>query len=197
MKLTRILVPAVALTCALALAGCGKKAGDGIATAGQDSAKSSAAPVSSDPQERMRQFAQCMRDNGIDMHDPETSADGGFSVQIGPGQGAAPADAAPGKEDMEKMQKAMEACQKYAPNGGELGKPDPQMQEKMREFAKCMRENGVENFPDPQENGGIVIQGGPGSTDGLNPEDPTFKAAHEKCAANLPGGGPQTKVQAG
>src|SRR5262245_44928729 len=131
MKHTRILVPVAALLCALALAGCGKQSGDGIASANQNGAKSSAAAVSSDQQERMRQFTQCMRDNGIDMQDADVREDGGFSVQIGPGQGAAPADGQPGKEYMEKMQKAMEACQKYAPSGGELGKPDPQMQEKM------------------------------------------------------------------
>jgi hypothetical protein len=192
MKHTRILVPAVALLCAFAVAACGKKSGDGIATANQNGAKSSAAAVSSDPQERMRQFTQCMRDNGIDMQDAQIGDNGGFSVQVGPSPGAAPADGQPGKEDMEKMHKAMEACQQYAPNGGELGKPDPQMQEKLREFAKCMRDNGVENFPDPSEEGGISIQG-----EGLNPDDPTLKAAHEKCASILPGGGPQPKVQAG
>jgi hypothetical protein len=198
MKYTRFLVPALALACAFALAACGKKSGDGIATAGQNDAKSSAAAVSKDPQERMRQFTQCMRENGIDMQDAQVSDDGGFSVQIGPAPGAAPADAQAGAQDMEKMNKAMEACKQYAPSGGELGKPDPQMLEKMREFAKCMRENGVENFPDPKEDGGIVIQGGgPDSNDGLNPDDPTFKAAQEKCAANLPGGGPKTKVQTG
>jgi hypothetical protein len=70
------------------------------------------------------------------------------------------------------------------------------MQEKMRQFAKCMRDNGVENFPDPQEDGGIMIQGGgPGSTDGLNPDDPTFKAAQEKCQSLLPNGGAGGKTE--
>jgi hypothetical protein len=197
MKFTKLAVPVMALALVASLTGCGKKPGDGIATAGQNGAKSSSAPVATDPQERMRQFTQCMRDNGIDMKDAEVSGDGGFSVQIGPGEGAAPADQGPNKEDMEKMQKAMEACKQYAPGGGDLGKPDPAMQEKMREFAKCMRENGVENFPDPQENGGIMIQGGgPGSNDGLNPDDPTFKAAQEKCKSLLPDGGAGAKTEA-
>jgi hypothetical protein len=77
-----------------------------------------------------------------------------------------------------------------------MGKPNPEMQEKMRQFAKCMRDNGVENFPDPQEDGGIMIQGGgPGSTDGLNPDDPTFKAAQEKCQSLLPNGGAGGKTE--
>jgi len=187
---------AAALALCMTLAACGRKPADGIATAGQNTAKASGAPVSSDPQERMRQFTQCMRDNGIDMKDAEVSEDGGFSIQIGPGQGAAPADQGPSKEDQDKMQKAMQACQKYAPFGGEMGKPNPEMQEKMRQFAKCMRDNGVGNFPDPQEDGGIMIQGGgPGSTDGLNPDDPTFKAAQEKCQSLLPNGGAGGKTE--
>lgn len=200
MKLPRLAVCAVVLALAVGLAGCGKKPGDGIATAGQNGNNPSSAPVATDPQERARQFAQCMRDNGIDMPDPTFSEDGGMSIQIGPGEGAAPADKAEASELQEKMQKAMQACQKYMPNGGEMGKPNPEMQEKMRQFAKCMRDNGVENFPDPQENGGIMIQGGgPGSGDGLDPDDPTFKAAEEKCKSYLPfgGEGPKTQVQAG
>lgn len=194
MKFIRL--TAVALALAMTLPACGKKPNDGIATAGQNGAKSTEAPISNDPQERMRQFTQCMRDNGIDMKDAEMSEDGGFSIQVGPGEGAAPADQGPSKEDQEKMRNAMEACQKYAPGGGNMGKPDPEMQEKMRQFAKCMRDNGVENFPDPQEDGGIMIQGGgPGSTDGLNPDDPTFKAAQETCKSYLPDGGAGAKTE--
>jgi hypothetical protein len=54
-------------------------------------------------------------------------------------------------------------------------------QEKMREaqlkFAQCMRENGVEKFPDPDANGGTRIAVGPDS--GIDPEE--FEAASKKC----------------
>lgn len=195
MKLIRL--TAVALTLALALTACGKKPSDGIATAGKNGVNPSSTPVATDPQERLRQFAQCMRDNGIDMPDPQVNDDGNFSVQIGPGTGKAPADQGPSKEDQQQMQKAMEACQKYAPFGGDgSAKIDPEMIEKMREFAKCMRDNGVENFPDPQDNGGITVQaGGPGSDNGLNPDDPTFQAAQEKCKSILPDGGAGAKTE--
>jgi hypothetical protein len=42
---------------------------------------------------------------------------------------------------------------------------------KRREFAKCVRENGVEDFPDPDANGAIVYNG----------DDPELKSASEKC----------------
>ncbi len=195
MKLIRF--TAAALVLALTLTACGKKPGDGIATAGKNSANPSGAPVASDPQDRMRQFAQCMRDNGIDMPDPQMDGNGGFSVQIGPAEGAAPADQGPSKADQEQMHKAMEACQKYAPSGGDgSAKIDPQAIEQMRQFAKCMRDNGVENFPDPSDSGGITVQaGGPGSNDGFNPDDPTFKAAQDKCKSYLPGGGAGMKTE--
>jgi hypothetical protein len=87
---------------------------------------------------------------------------------------------------MAKFEAANKACQQFMPNGGELGKPDPEMEAKMREFAKCMRENGVEDFPDPSTEGGAIIIGGPNAEGGLDPSDPTFKAAQEKCAEFMP-----------
>jgi hypothetical protein len=52
-------------------------------------------------------------------------------------------------------------------------------------FAKCMRSNGVPNFPDPNPGGG-----GFRLPAGANPEAPAFKAAQAKCHKLLPGGGP-------
>jgi len=187
MRFTRLTVFAAALACGLALSGCGKKPDDGIASAGQNGVQPSSAAVSDDPQEKARQFAQCMRDQGIDMPDPEFTDDGGMSIQIGPGEGAKEdAQGIAPKEDMAKFEAAHQACKQYMPNGGELGKPDPEMEAKMREFAKCMRENGVENFPDPQTEGGGIIIGGPNAEGGIDPSDPAFKAAQEKCAEFMP-----------
>jgi hypothetical protein len=61
----------------------------------------------------------------------------------------------------------------------------------LAEFAECMRDNGFEDFPDPQvdENGAIVI-GGPGGGGGL-PDDADFEEiqqAMEACQELLPQG---------
>jgi hypothetical protein len=48
--------------------------------------------------------------------------------------------------------------------------PNPELKERF-ELARCMRENGVEDFPDPDDNG--IIQ--------YNGEDPEFTSAREKC----------------
>lgn len=47
-------------------------------------------------------------------------------------------------------------------------------------YAQCMRDNGVDNFPDPVDNG-INISG-----TGLDPNLPEFKAAREACKHLLP-----------
>jgi hypothetical protein len=69
--------------------------------------------------------------------------------------------------------------------------------EKRRAYSQCMRDNGVPDFPDPDPNGQF---GGP-SHDAINRDDPTYKAANEKCRDLLPAGdkhdvvGPETVQQ--
>lgn len=52
-------------------------------------------------------------------------------------------------------------------------------------FAKCMRSNGLPNFPDPKASGGFFFHSGAGT----NPSSPAFKAAQKACAKFMPGGG--------
>jgi hypothetical protein len=47
-----------------------------------------------------------------------------------------------------------------------------------------MRENGVPDFPDPQADGGIRIQAGPGT--GIDPDSQAFKDAQAKCEQYMP-----------
>ncbi len=53
-----------------------------------------------------------------------------------------------------------------------------ELQEKLPEYAKCMRENGVEDFPDPGADGTIQYYG--------NSDPVEFKSASEKCDDLLP-----------
>ncbi|ANZ36575.1 hypothetical protein BBK82_11370 [Lentzea guizhouensis] len=91
----------------------------------------------------MVKFAQCMRENGIDMPDPEE--DGRLGVAIG-GEDGVPLD-------QDKMKTAHEACKEHLPNGGEFKPPSPEEQDKLRQQAKCMRDRGY-NWPDPKFDGG-------------------------------------------
>jgi hypothetical protein len=87
------------------------------------------------------------------------------------------------------MEKAEQACRKYMEDV-EPPELSPEQQEEMKKaalaHAQCMREHGLENFPDPtfDESGGAQIRIGPGS--GLDPEDPDFQAAEKACRDELP-----------
>lgn len=54
----------------------------------------------------------------------------------------------------------------------------------MLAMSRCMRANGVTNFPDPNGHG-INISG-----TGIDPRSPAFQAAQTKCFRLMPGGGP-------
>jgi hypothetical protein len=129
------------------------------------------------PQEQALKFVECMREHGVPMDDPEFSG-GGSAIRIG-GEGT----------DQATVQAAMEACREYAPFGGDgnAPPPDPEMEEKLRQFAQCMRDNGVPDFPDPEGMGLRIDEKIAG--------DPDFPAAQEKCQAEfLPGmTGPSTQ----
>lgn len=112
-------------------------------------------------------MAQCMRDQGMDVADPEEG--GGVQIQ---GRGK--------KMSKKKVDDAMAACRKFAPQGLDKG-ADPKAMDNMREYAKCMRENGVEEFPDPQ-GGGMRL-------DAKVAEDPDVPAADKKCKPKMGKGG--------
>ncbi|MDR3083353.1 MAG: hypothetical protein LBV60_20950, partial [Streptomyces sp.] len=106
-----------------------------VASADGDKKKSRSEGSLSDKDKREAgvKFARCMRENGVDMEDPQP----GKPMRV-MGDGST------------DLNKAMQACRKYMPQGGP-GSPgsDPKAQEQMRKYAQCMRKNGVENFPDP------------------------------------------------
>jgi hypothetical protein len=139
-------------------------------TAGSTSSATPSAGPSDDPDAPLK-FSQCMRDHGMTWFpDP---ADGKMTVRI------------PRGTDPKKMEAAQEACKQYAPNGGEPPKMSAEDLQKARDMAKCMRENGVPNFPDPDPNGGIRIDG---SKLGTGPGDPTFDKAEKACDKYEPQG---------
>jgi hypothetical protein len=171
------LVGALALTLAVAACGGGPKSG-GVASlngSGQPTSTTSA-NSGKDSEQAALAFARCMRQHGVDMPDPQVS--GNAIMQKGP-TGVKPDDP--------KFKAAQQACNKYMPNGGQPSKPNPQEQQQMLQFARCMRQHGID-MPDPGPNGGITINGGNGRK-GPNPDDPKFKAAQQACQQYQPKGG--------
>ncbi|MGH3738522.1 MAG: hypothetical protein ACRDT6_23375 [Micromonosporaceae bacterium] len=154
---------AVALLLALTVTGCGTdNNGNKVATGGGNGKGSTAGSGKLTDKEAVLAFAKCMRQNGIpNFADPEIGADGGYELKM------------PKDVPQATVDKAFDACKEYLPNGGAPPKVDPEDIKKMRKFAKCMRENGVENYPDPDDNGGLKAP---------PTGDPQLEAAEKKCA---------------
>jgi hypothetical protein len=147
-----------------------------------------------DSEQAMLDFAQCMRDHGVDMPDPTMDENGHFQMRISPdgGEGGAFEPA-----DRDAMQAAREACSQYLEGiTQQFDRPDmTEMQDLMLEYAACMREQGID-MPDPDFTTEDGAQG-PGARLGFNtgdfdPSDPAFQAANEVCqeifgASGMPG----------
>jgi hypothetical protein len=148
-----------------------------------------AQPASAQTQEAknrkaMLDFARCMRENGVDMPDPQF--DGGRVTMR-----------QDGKTNPETARAAEKACAKYR----DAVKPPEMSDEQKEEFkkralenARCMREHGID-MPDPQfdENGGAQMRLGRG----IDPESAKFKKAQEACRGTLPDGPSTTSAGGG
>jgi hypothetical protein len=172
------LVPGLLLVLALAVAGCGG-GGDGrsggVASLGGDQATSTTSPGGGkDSQQAALAYARCMRQHGIDLPDPKFDAKGRMAQQMPTGVGP----------DDPKFKAANQACKRYLPDGGAPPKVNPQAQQQMVAYARCMRQHGVD-IPDPKPGGGIDVDG----SKGVNPDDPKFKAAERACRQYQPKGG--------
>lgn len=174
----RVVVTAPVLILALATAsGCGDSADDtpGVASAGAGD-RSSAQPSNTpdgDGSDQGRKFAQCMREHGVPNF-PDPNPDGSFDRT---------------DLDSDAMQAALPSCREMLPNGGQPSELDPALQEKLRQFARCMRDNGV-NMPDPDPNSDDP---GLGAMP-VNPNDPNVRKIVEACQEKVnlpvgPGGG--------
>jgi hypothetical protein len=156
----------------------------GLAACGEDTPSAAGSAASKDEMRQAQvKFAECMRENGVDMPDPQT--EGGKTVfKVGGDSGISP----------EKFETANKACEKYQKDlRPELTEEDQQkFKEQALAHSRCMREHGID-FPDPtfDAEGGARVRLGGGSGGKLNDEDPKFKAAQEACG-DLIGKGPST-----
>ena len=207
--LTRRLTATVAvLTLAGLLAGCGGGGdGDGSDVASLDenaASESDDAPDegggdsprnSQEFQDALLEYAECMRDHGIDMPDPEFSGDGGVTQRMPEG---ADGQRGPDGEPSEELQAAEEACRPIVedvmPEMDLSPEEEAERQDQMLAMAECMRGKG-HDMPDPEfgDDGSVSIgrRVGPGGADPA--DDEQFQEDMEACSeeAGLPRpGGP-------
>lgn len=124
--------------------------GDGVASmSDKDASTSSSAPKDEGTDiDKMRAYAKCMREHGIDVKDPDDSgASGGISIGGKAGE-------------QDKAMQAHEECKQLMPNGGEPEKPSAEDLDQMRETAKCLREHGIEVKEPTMEDPGVSVSGG-------------------------------------
>lgn len=178
MRTKTVLVLGVLL--AATVTGCAKSAeSPSVATAAGGDPKSTATPTASasvDPDAPLK-HAKCMRENGMTWFpDPQG---GRMSIRV------------PDNVKPEDFDEALEACRQWAPNGGAKPEIDPAHLELARQMAKCMRENGVPDFPDPNPDGSIHFGA---EKNGVGPGNPTFDKAQEKCSQYRPSGAVEHRV---
>jgi hypothetical protein len=149
-RLTALLVPALALALGAA-AGCTQSAAsdDGVATAATATAANTGGKPRPSPslsfEQKLRQWVECMRDQGIDMADPARNAEGKIVAEP-------PAGTGKGGPLEEKFGDAVQKCEKLDPNDAKLKPFSAEELEAQRQWAQCMRDQGIE-MGDPDPNG--------------------------------------------
>ncbi|MGH9135910.1 MAG: hypothetical protein ACRD0G_02550, partial [Acidimicrobiales bacterium] len=145
-------------------------------------------PRRDDPafEDAILEYAECMRDQGIDFPDPQID-DGRVTISRDDG-------GEPGSAEAEEFEAADEQCRSIMEDVmGDFEPPSAEEQERMREealeFSECMREHGID-MPDPvfadEGDGRVgVAIGGEDSPGGFDPEDPEFQEAADECGGGL------------
>lgn len=153
-------------------------------------------------EERLLEFAACMRDNSVDFPDPVVEADGTIAFGRRPGQGGG-GQSGDNLENIGRdpdLPAARTACQPLieglalGPGGQNFDELQVERADQLLAFAQCMRDNGVDvGDPDVSAFG----PGGGGDGPGNRPfgeldfDDPQVSNADEICGqqVTLPGRG--------
>src|ERR687891_344668 len=145
----------------------------GAGCSNDDGADSSGGNKSATTQYKAVKFSECMRDNGV-REFPDPPASGGLTID-GVLNGSSLDPNAPA------WKQAIGACKDLQPPGF-TGDEEvtAEEQEARLEFAQCMRDNGVEDFPDPAPDAPLIDTSRmPGSPSARS--IPGFQAATEAC----------------
>jgi hypothetical protein len=173
-KLRPLATLALVALISLISVGCGSNAPSetGSATSSGSATSAGSAGTASTAREKAVKFAECMRENGVtEFPDPNASGDQEFVDGI---KRLDPSSAA--------WKTAIGACKDLQPPGLLGGRASPQEMRARLKFAQCMRDNGVEDFPDPTANGPLIDTSRVPSAAGKGARSiPGFQAAMEKC----------------
>ena len=176
----RVLLPIVALSLAVAACSSEDDGGEVASLAGSvdEQIVSLETNEEVDREAALLAFTECLREEGLDVEDPEIGSDGLVHL---------PRPDSLAEEDRETFRLAREACGVHL-EGVTLGFADrdtTEFQDLALQYAACMRENGFD-MPDPDLSGFQPGSGSGGGGGGLfggleDRDDPTFIGADEIC----------------
>lgn len=153
-------------------AACGGPSDPGIASANGATTPASASPAPQDERAQLTHFAQCMRQHGQNVPDPDTQ--GNFSLTP------------PAGGDAAAWNTAMRACEHYLPAQQAGGGVTPEQLAADRAYAICMRQHGIPlSDPDPAT-GKSKFDGRLAHASKTQiANDPQVKAAQDACKDKL------------
>ena len=180
----RLLVAAAALAAAMTIAACGSDTPSGSTASSSTSPTSGKSGPPSHPKAAgsTEAFSKCMRANGV----PNFPDLGSNGMEIAAGKGTLSINGVSVNAPAYKA--ARPKCRKYLPHQQVTQEQATQLYQHALTFAKCMRRNGVPDYPDPQANsssGGNQAGHLPPS---INPSAPGFQTAAKTCGGFNPKG---------
>jgi hypothetical protein len=138
-----------ALAIVVVSAGCGgTRSSSGNDTAATPGTVSSGVNSTATTRAKAVKFAECMRANGVGAF-PDPDASGALTID-------AVANGSSLDTNSAAFKQAVSACKDLEPSGFTGHQRSPQEQKAALEFAQCIRDNGVRDFPDPAKGEPLV-----------------------------------------
>jgi len=147
------------------MTGCAKGDGRGVVSTDPNAKTSGAKAANDSTGGNVAAFGKCMRDAGFPWWpDP----DGSGRIDSSPPAGVV--------VDEAKLAKAQQDCSSKYMNAGQAPAMSAEDIQKLKGYSKCMRENGLPKFPDPDANGNIDL-----GKAKIQDNTPEWKKASEAC----------------
>lgn len=137
---------ALVMSAMIALAGAGCGGGGGGADTAASAGTRGDGPATT--RERAVRFAECMRAEGVRAF-PDPDASGDLTIDAVANGGSVDMDSA-------AFAQALAACRHLEPPGFTGGEVTPEQRTARLAFARCVRDSGVPDFPDPTADGPLV-----------------------------------------
>jgi hypothetical protein len=133
-------------------------------------------------------YARCMRSHGVpNFPDPKVSSSPGHTsvaIAVNPSETGSP-----------KFSSAQKACKGILPTPGDARAQEQAHKQTLLAFARCLRANGVHDFPDPDVQGQLHLQTVIAA--GVDIHSRTFLDAARACVGVTHGAITMAQIQAG